>query len=211
MKIAIAALVAAATALAGSATAANILPGSGATVTGSSLHDGFDATIAAGNLINGTSTPAYFNGDPRWVFADGPSADQTLIVDLGSNKSIDYAGFVYNGQDRIPTSFEVLTSTDGVTFTVAAGPAPVTGYGMPGLYSSAYSFPPVKAQYVEFDFGSDSIGGYGNGGGIGQGAGIYSLNIQAVPEPAAWALMLVGFGALGAALRRRRETFASAV
>jgi hypothetical protein len=25
-----------------------------------------------------------------------------------------------------------------------------------------------------------------------------------VPEPAAWALMLVGFGAVGAALRRRR-------
>ena len=31
-----------------------------------------------------------------------------------------------------------------------------------------------------------------------------------VPEPAAWALMLVGFGGLGAALRARRQAFAAA-
>ena len=32
----------------------------------------------------------------------------------------------------------------------------------------------------------------------------------AVPEPAAWAMMLVGFGGLGAALRSRRRKFAAA-
>jgi hypothetical protein len=32
-----------------------------------------------------------------------------------------------------------------------------------------------------------------------------------VPEPSAWALMLVGFGGLGAALRRRRQTLAAAI
>jgi hypothetical protein len=30
-----------------------------------------------------------------------------------------------------------------------------------------------------------------------------------VPEPAAWSLMLVGFGGLGAAVRRRRKAMAS--
>ena len=33
-------------------------------------------------------------------------------------------------------------------------------------------------------------------------------NDGAVPEPAAWALMLVGFGTMGAMLRRRRQVFA---
>jgi hypothetical protein len=28
--------------------------------------------------------------------------------------------------------------------------------------------------------------------------------LPAVPEPASWALMLLGFGAIGAAMRRRR-------
>ena len=96
----------------------NILPGSGATVTGSSIHAGFDATAAAGNLINGTMDITFGDGDTRWVFADGSSADQTLTVDLGSLFSVDSADFSYSGVDRIPLSFEVLTSTDGVTFNV---------------------------------------------------------------------------------------------
>ncbi len=32
----------------------------------------------------------------------------------------------------------------------------------------------------------------------------YSLTIAAVPEPASWAMLLAGFGALGAMVRRRR-------
>ncbi len=35
-----------------------------------------------------------------------------------------------------------------------------------------------------------------------------SLNIAAVPEPASWAMMVIGFGAAGAALRRRRPSHA---
>jgi hypothetical protein len=194
-------------ALSGSAIAAtNILPGSGDTVTGSSIHSGFDPAIAGANLINGTSNAAYSNGDPRWVFADGSSADQTLIVDLGSDKSVDYAGFVYSGQDRVPTSFEVLTSTNGISFTSVAGPGAVP-YGLPGLYDTAYSFAPVSAQYVEYDFGSNSYttGCPGCGGGVGEGAGIVSLDIQAVPEPATWAMMLLGVGMIGGGLRMARR------
>ena len=42
---------------------------------------------------------------------------------------------------------------------------------------------------------------------IGANPGSYSgtINIQAVPEPATWAMMLVGFGAVGMAMRRRRQ------
>jgi opacity protein-like surface antigen len=70
-------------ALSGSAMAGtNILPGSGDTVTGSSIQAGFDTTIAAGNLINGTLNAAASDGDARWVFADLSTADQTLTVDL---------------------------------------------------------------------------------------------------------------------------------
>jgi hypothetical protein len=48
---------------------------------------------------------------------------------------------------------------------------------------------------------------------FGTGAGGVSTNFEAgVPEPATWAMMLVGFGGLGAVLRRsrRKATLASA-
>jgi hypothetical protein len=177
----------------------NILPGSGDTVTGSSIHAGFNATIAAGNLINGTLNPAFGNGDPRWVFADGSSADQTLTVDLGSLFSVDSADFSYNGVDRFPLSFEVLTSTDGVTFNVVAGPSPVTDFGTDVTITSESSFAPTSAKYVEFNFGQFSgidPGNGGTGGGPDQGAGIYQLSVGVVPEPSTWAMMGIGFAAL---------------
>lgn len=43
-----------------------------------------------------------------------------------------------------------------------------------------------------------------------QGAGFAVGSAAAVPEPAAWALMIGGFGLVGTALRRRREDIATA-
>jgi hypothetical protein len=197
-------------ALAGPVLAAtNLLPSGSATVSGSSIHDGFNQPNAASNLVNGTSLQTYPNGDTRWVFADGSSADQTLVVNLGSAEAFDFAGFVASGQDRIPTSLEILTSSDGITFTPVAGPSAVTGYGSAGLFDDGLSFKTVDAQYVEYDFGGGSISDCnGCGGGANQGAGIVSLAL-AVPEPATWAMMLLGVGMIGGGLRLTRRKNAS--
>jgi hypothetical protein len=42
-----------------------------------------------------------------------------------------------------------------------------------------------------------------------EGVGGPTVTTEAVPEPAAWALMIAGFGMAGAALRRRRLTLAA--
>lgn len=55
---------------------------------------------------------------------------------------------------------------------------------------------------TSFSAGSDStyaLAARGNGG-----VGIRLVSLAAVPEPATWAMMIVGFGAVGASLRRRR-------
>lgn len=47
----------------------------------------------------------------------------------------------------------------------------------------------------------------GDGGAFtltANGPGTLSVGVAAVPEPATWAMMLLGFGAIGASLRRRR-------
>ncbi len=37
-----------------------------------------------------------------------------------------------------------------------------------------------------------------------------SVSLTAVPEPTTWAMMLLGFGGIGAMIRRRRQTLATA-
>ena len=68
------------------------------------------------------------------------------------------------------------------------------------------------ANSIKFVYTSPaSATGFGGGGGAGQqdvvdeSWGVTNINISAAPEPAAWALMMVGVGGMGAALRTRRR------
>ena len=54
---------------------------------------------------------------------------------------------------------------------------------------------------IHYDFDNDA--GLALGHSVGQ-FGILSGNFAAVPEPGTWLTMLVGFGFIGLALRRRR-------
>jgi len=51
----------------------------------------------------------------------------------------------------------------------------------------------------------------GTSGGNGSFAGTISFELASpAPEPTSWALMIIGFGGMGAALRRRRQTMPAA-
>ncbi len=50
----------------------------------------------------------------------------------------------------------------------------------------------------------------GRSGGNGSYSGTLSFAMGAVPEPASWAMMIIGFGGIGATLRRRRGQVALA-
>lgn len=45
----------------------------------------------------------------------------------------------------------------------------------------------------------------GKSGGAGSYSGTLSFALAAVPEPASWAMMILGFGGIGGVLRRRRS------
>lgn len=71
---------------------------------------------------------------------------------------------------------------------------------------------PYVAEYA----GLATAWGAGHAGYTGHGDAIYALDGRTqgfttggVPEPASWALMLMGFGGLGAMLRRRRQAGAA--
>ncbi len=54
---------------------------------------------------------------------------------------------------------------------------------------------------VSYDFKND---------GATQDQARFMINVSAVPEPATWAMMIMGFGLAGTAIRRRRTVFAAA-
>jgi hypothetical protein len=90
-----------------------------------------------------------------------------------------------------------------------------------GSFSTGTEYTPGDATQIYFGvFGSPNYDVYqlarslNNGGTVGINSGTHpsividaggSLTTGGVPEPSTWAMMLVGFGALGSALRGRRR------
>jgi len=155
------------------------------------------------NLLTNTPSPAISNGDERYIFGDSDPAG-TIVIDLGSERALTSIGAIVDTPamgDRPISAFSVEISTDGMNFT-PWGSEPINGMTTDPLSIAGSG----TAQYVLYDFGPTGTPyGLGNGG-----SGISQLEANGVPEPASWAIMLVGFGAVGATMRSRRRQVAAA-
>jgi hypothetical protein len=151
--------------------------------------NGGQATADA-NLLTTTPTVWLSDNDTRYLFSD-TDTNESVIISLGSEQSLQSFGatwYTAQYQDRAPTSFAVLVSTNGTNFTLEGSVASLSSGGGADLLSLAV---PVDALYVEYEFG-------------GSGTGIDEL-FASVPEPAAAALLLTGLASL-TVLRRRRPS-----
>lgn len=54
--------------------------------------------------------------------------------------------------------------------------------------------------------GADTLSFINTAGGPNEGVLLDAISVAAVPEPATWAMMLLGFGAMGFAMRRNRKS-----
>jgi hypothetical protein len=96
------------------------------------------------------------------------------------------------------------TSLGYTTFVALGGPTASSGTFTTSIGAGANSFDidDIILNYV----GADSPFGGGTVTSTYDPAGLtVSLSVTGVPEPATWAMMLVGFGGLGAAIRTRRS------
>jgi len=67
--------------------------------------------------------------------------------------------------------------------------------------SDTITFNPFTATFGNYQFAFNLLQLTSGGGPAAQG--FLTASVSAVPEPATWAMMLIGFGAIGFAMRRR--------
>jgi hypothetical protein len=127
---------------------------------------------------------------PRWSNADGLTHD---LFATGTDESGEPAGTL------IGTNFGLLTINGfaapfgSLVGEIGTGPG---SYRLLGTHfvGPAWAAGPLTLFYWD-SFTPDN-------------SGSVAVTITAIPEPAAWSLMILGFGATGALLRRRRAAVA---
>lgn len=187
-------------AISGSAAATTInfdTLGNGVTVT--TQYAGVTFSSDAGEVIRTTAqVPPYLTSAPNFI-CTGPAAGS---IDCTHSVNLDFAGpvsglsFHYTGADTLGSTFNVdvfegFVYFGSTTFTSSAGLlasqlADLTGYSNITRISINKLTDPAGLGFDDFTFTP--------GGGT-----------HGVPEPTAWALMIIGTGLVGTALRRRRD------
>lgn len=158
------------------------------------------------NLVNGSGlTGSLHNGEfeNKWLSNAEPAP--TLTFDLGSvyalwNTVIWNYGGGCCGTERNVNSFTILFSTDDITYT-SFGTFSLTNSTMDSFTADTISLT-GNARYVRFNVLSNQ--GDPDYTGLSE-VQFNSLIAGAVPESSTWAMMIAGFGLVGAAARRRRH------
>lgn len=209
-------------AVSGSAQAAVLTPVS---VTASDTFDLF-GQYKVENLINGSGMSNGLhdrNYAAMWMTNLGVARAQ-LTFDLGAVYQLASADiWQYNFADPYPVNpltintvdrgvkdFTILISTDGVTFDQVFAGTMLRANGDP-VAAQTFAFS-GSARYVKFDL----LNNYAQGTiydpyatGLSE-VRFNSAATAAVPESATWAMMVGGFGLLGATMRRRQSKVAFA-
>ena len=144
---------------------------------------------------------------------DGNSNHQAFAFDLIGDPAITISNLTSGfGIGPAPTSSPPLGNFDYSLSCTGCGPGYAGGNAGPlnfevasagALTLASLGFNTVSGQHIYFT--SDIVGANGATGNVG------AILTAGVPEPATWALMILGFGMLGSGLRlRRRESVLAA-
>jgi hypothetical protein len=188
------------------------------------------AVIYPVSAIGSSSYPGYPDADAIDMGAGADVSDwasfgegnrSVLDLDLGGVYALDKAfvtdrvtsgggnNVFVGGLYDFTTQFSLQAFTDA-SFTTAIGAAQVFNHAAPNPHTSPANFLDVVSlgglttEFVQYKV----LAANGSNPGLSD---IHFTGAAAVPEPAAWALMILGFGAAGALLRHRRGARATLV
>jgi PEP-CTERM motif-containing protein len=209
-KIAIASIAAAAAASLGSAAGAAVsvtaTPGCAVYCGPTPITYDFDTTFPitlGGGIVGPGTTPGSFAqplGSTGQYFSVGPSTSTPANVTIGDN--IASFSFIWGSVDTY-NSLQLNTMAGSYLFTGTDIAALIPGFA-DGNQTSPTSNPIVTF----FLTGDDQIAVNFNMLSEINAFEIDNIAVNPVPEPATWAMMLLGFGAIGFTMRKARRATA---
>jgi hypothetical protein len=173
----------------------------GTTVTGKTNQTGTNVLFRSSETL---ITPS--QGAARIETTENPSSLDNLIFNLDPTQALGFTEFEFELHDVVgsaPTSVTLTYAGVGTcsncvgntrTMLLTNGSNWLSGLGTNGDYFTSIAFDTDGA-------GSNDLRQLRVGG-------IVRSNTPMVPEPATWAMMLLGFGAIGAGMRRKNTSVA---
>ncbi len=153
---------------------------------GNGNHDAFNFSLAGTPVVAITGLPANFAREGgAGPFNEPPFGDFGYSI-------------TYSGNPNVPGKGYADGFGGTLTFRVDAG---ATALSLASLTSRSVN---IGGNAYNVFFSSDIVDGDGDTANVGAVA----HPVTVVPEPATWALMILGFGAVGAAMRRRGTALA---
>lgn len=188
------------------------------------------ATIIPVSAVASSSFPTYessnaIDNNPLsdWAtLSQGTNAGGNILLDLGGHYNVTGAsisdrvtsgggnnGFV-GGTTDFTTSYQLTFYSDAAgTISIGSYLSPTLAIpGAPtglGSFLTSPTFSSIAARSVRYTILTTA------GGETGDNAGLSNISFEGarVPEPATWGLLIVGFGMIGVAARRRKAAVAA--
>jgi hypothetical protein len=148
--------------------------------------DTFGLVCASGNCIDLIGSPGVGAITTNAVFSYVAGISYTLSIDASGSQRPD-----------APNAFRLAFLLDGGPASIFSDSGPIASNSPFQTYSLVFN-PTTNGTFRAF------VGGLG--ASDNQGILVDNFLLTAVPEPAAWAMMIIGFGFAGAQLRRRKPT-----
>lgn len=154
-----------------------------------------------------TDFDEYVAGDPRhndslntrWLSTTNISSAK-LVFDFGSE--VKLGAFAFWDDFSTSNSMFRFTSLDGLTTYAEVG---VADPNERGVGAQAFRLPAITTRYLTLEILGCSPTTQGTSrSGCGLQEIAFAEAPAGVPEPATWAMMILGFGAAGTVLRRRK-------